>query len=145
MWGMTQLVLYVCAKSLQLCPTLCDPMDHSLPSSSSPGKDTGMSCHALLQESFPTQGSNPCLLCLLHWQVVIHHQHHLGSPQLKLEMGKKELRLSEWTGANWLQEWGPGGWVGNVNADRVLQPITNRMVGGDAKESPTSNSTLFTV
>ena len=52
---------------------LCDPMDHSPPGSSvhgilSPGKNTGMSCHALLQGIFLTQGSNPCLLCLLHWQ-----------------------------------------------------------------------------
>ena len=29
-----------------------------------------MGCHALLQGIFPTQGSNPCLLCLLHWQAV---------------------------------------------------------------------------
>ena len=28
-----------------------------------------MGCHALLQGIFPTQGSNPCLLCLLHSQV----------------------------------------------------------------------------
>ena len=28
----------------------------------------GVGCHALLQGIFPTQGSNPCLLCLLHWQ-----------------------------------------------------------------------------
>ena len=34
----------------------------------SPGKDTGVGCHALLQGIFPTKGSNPCLLCLLHWQ-----------------------------------------------------------------------------
>ena len=34
----------------------------------SPDKNTGVSCHALLQGIFPTQGSNPCLLCLLHWQ-----------------------------------------------------------------------------
>ena len=34
----------------------------------SPGKNTGVGCHALLQGIFPTQGSNPCLLCLLHWQ-----------------------------------------------------------------------------
>ena len=27
-----------------------------------------LSCHALLQGIFPTQGSNPCLLRLLHWQ-----------------------------------------------------------------------------
>ena len=34
----------------------------------SPGKNTGVGCHALLQRIFPIQGSNPCLLCLLHWQ-----------------------------------------------------------------------------
>ena len=35
----------------------------------SPGKNTGVGCHFLLQGIFPTQESNPCLLCLLHWQV----------------------------------------------------------------------------
>ena len=35
----------------------------------SPGKNTGVDCHALLQGIFLTQGSNPCLLWLLHWQV----------------------------------------------------------------------------
>ena len=34
----------------------------------SPGKNTGVGCHALLQGIFQTQGSNPCLLHLLHWQ-----------------------------------------------------------------------------
>ena len=33
-----------------------------------PGKNTGVGCHFLLQGIFPTQGSNPHLLCLLHWQ-----------------------------------------------------------------------------
>ena len=33
-----------------------------------PGKNTGVGCHFLLQGIFPTQGSNPCLLSLLHWQ-----------------------------------------------------------------------------
>ena len=40
------------AKSLQLCPTLCDPLDSSLPGSrlwDSPGKNTGVGCHFLLQ------------------------------------------------------------------------------------------------
>ena len=32
----------------------------------SPGKNTGVGCHALLQRSVPIEGSNPCLL---HWQV----------------------------------------------------------------------------
>ena len=34
----------------------------------SPAKNAGVGCHALLQGIFPTQGSNPCLLCLLQWQ-----------------------------------------------------------------------------
>ena len=33
-----------------------------------PGKNAGVGCHFLLQGIFPTQGSNPCLLCLLQWQ-----------------------------------------------------------------------------
>ena len=39
-------------KSLQLCPTLCDPIDGSPPGShpwDSPGKNTGVVCHFLLQ------------------------------------------------------------------------------------------------
>ena len=51
----------------QSCPTLCKPVDCSPPGSSvhgdSPGKNTGVGCHALLQGIFPTQGLNP--LCLL--------------------------------------------------------------------------------
>ena len=34
----------------------------------SPGKNIGVGCHALLQEIFPTQRSNPGLICRLHWQ-----------------------------------------------------------------------------
>ena len=35
----------------------------------SPGKNTGVGCGALLQGIFPTQESNLCFLCLLHWQM----------------------------------------------------------------------------
>ena len=35
----------------------------------SPRKNTGVGCHFLLQGIFSAQGSNPCLLCLLHQQV----------------------------------------------------------------------------
>ena len=46
----TSAVLCLVAQS---CPTLCDPMDCSLPGSSvhgdSPSKNTGVGCHALLQ------------------------------------------------------------------------------------------------
>ena len=61
------------AKSLQLCSTSCDPIDCSPPGPSvhedSPGKNTGMGCLTLLQWIFLIQGSNLCILCLLHWQV----------------------------------------------------------------------------
>ena len=47
----------------QLHPTLRNPADCNPPGSSvhgdSPGKNTGMGCHALLQRIFPTQGLNP--------------------------------------------------------------------------------------
>ena len=66
----------------------------------SPGKNTGVGCCTLPQGIFLTQGSNPCLLCLLHWEagslplappgkplaersLVIRptaHVHHLESP-----------------------------------------------------------------
>ena len=61
----------VCAKLLQLCPTLCDPMDCSSPDSP---------VHEVLQARIlewvaisysresRSRESNPHLLCLLHWQ-----------------------------------------------------------------------------
>ena len=33
-----------------------------------PGKNPRLGCHFPLQGIFPTQGSNLCFLCLLHWQ-----------------------------------------------------------------------------
>ena len=53
-------------KSLHLCLTLCDPVDHSPPGSSvlgdSPGKNTGVGCHALLQGNLPNPGIKPAFL-----------------------------------------------------------------------------------
>ena len=61
-----------CAKSLQLCLTLCGPMACRPPVSSvhgdSPGKNTGVGCHALLQGILLTQELKMHLLFLLHWQ-----------------------------------------------------------------------------
>ena len=54
--------VFVCLVA-QSCPTLCDPMGCSLPGSSdygaSPGKNTGVDCHALLQGNLPTRGMKP--------------------------------------------------------------------------------------
>ena len=54
LWGQTE--------SLSVCLTLCYPMGCSLPDSSpwnSPGENTGVSSHFLLQGIFPTQGVEP--------------------------------------------------------------------------------------
>ena len=45
-----------------------------------PGKYPGAGCHALLQGIFLTQGVNPHLLRLLHWQVDSLPLSDLGSP-----------------------------------------------------------------
>ena len=66
--------------SCSVVSQLCDPMDCSPPGSSvngdTPGKNTGVGCHAFLQEIFPTQESNPglphyrqILYCLSHQMV----------------------------------------------------------------------------
>ena len=46
----------------------------------SPGKNTGVGCHALLQGLFLIQRSNLCLLCLLGDIRVLYHYHHQRSP-----------------------------------------------------------------
>ena len=53
-------------------PILC-PWD-------SPGKNTGVGCHGLLQGIFPTQGWNPHLLYLLHRQTDSLPPELLGKP-----------------------------------------------------------------
>ena len=50
--GLNSLYSAAAAKSLQSCLTLCDPIDRSPPGSpslDSPGKNTGVGCHFLLQ------------------------------------------------------------------------------------------------
>ena len=76
----------------QSCWTPCDPMDYTPPGTcvhgDSPGNNTGVGCHVFLQEIFPNQGLNWCLLCLLHGQADSLPLSHLGSlvNQLYLNM-----------------------------------------------------------
>ena len=76
-----------CVKVTQSCPTLCDPKGYSPPGSSvhgdSPGKNTRVGCHALLQGIFPTQGSNPGLL---HCRRILYGLSHQWNPRT-LEWG----------------------------------------------------------
>ena len=68
----------------QLCLTLCDPVDCSPPGfcvrGDSPGKNTGVGSHSLLQGIFPTQGLKPGLPFLLHCKWILYHLSHQGSP-----------------------------------------------------------------
>ena len=65
--------------SLQLMD--CSPLGSSV-HGDSPGKNTGVSCHALLQGIFPTQGLNPGFP---HCRQSLYHLSHQGS-----------LRILEW-------------------------------------------------
>ena len=83
------------AKSLQSCPTLCDPIGYSLHSLwTSPGKNTGVGCPAFLQSIFPNQG---CLFSLLHWQAdFFHHQCHLNNSFVSSHFQQWSLFFSSW-------------------------------------------------
>ena len=64
----------------QMCLAPSDSVDCSPPGSSShgdsPGQNTGVGCHALLQRIFPTQGSNPGLP---HCRQILYHLSHQGN------------------------------------------------------------------
>ena len=68
-----------------MCLTLCDFTDCSPPGSSvhgdSPGKNTGVGCHAFFQWIFPIQGSSPGLP---HCRWILSHLSHQRSPYYSL-------------------------------------------------------------
>ena len=71
-----QLLSDVRLHGLQPAKLLC-PWD-------SPGKNTGLGSHFLLQGIFPTQGSSPRLLSLLRWQVDSLPLCHMGATVLSV-------------------------------------------------------------
>ena len=92
---------HICSAVLRLvalsCPTLCNSLDCSPPGSSvhgdSPGKNTGVGCHALLQGIFPTLRLNPGLP---QCGQILYHLSHQGAPgvsALKLTYCISWLRL----------------------------------------------------
>ena len=94
-------IVLCCAQSLS--PLLCKPMNSSLPGSpvygDSPGKNTRVGCHALLEGIFPTQGWNlgvlPC------WWV------------LYFLSNKRSPRILEWVAcpfSRWTSQ--PRNWTG---------------------------------
>ena len=90
----------------QSCLTLCNPMAYSPPGSSvygdSPGKNTGVGCHALLQRILPTQGLN---LGLPHCRQILYYLNHQGSlpsdPATIFRYYKNSVVVEEETEAHW--------------------------------------------
>ena len=80
----------------QSCLTLCNPMDCSPLSSSvhedSPGKNTGVGCHAVFQGIFPTQGSNPGLP---QCKQILYCLSHQGSPNKGLTTCLREFSVDK--------------------------------------------------
>ena len=113
-------------KVAQLCPSLCDPMDCSPPGSTvhgdSPGKNTGVGCHALLQGIFPTPGLNPGLL---YCRQILYCLSHQGSPKI-LEW----VAYSFSRGSSWPRNWTgtsciAGGFFISWDASEVLLPTVS--------------------
>ena len=83
-------------KVIRSCPTLCNPLDCSLPGSSihgdSSGKNTGLGCHFFLQGIFLNQGLN---LGLLHYRQNLYHLGPQESPCQALTLHKHLMIINE--------------------------------------------------
>ena len=97
MWN---LILCVCLVT-QSCLTRWDPVDCSPPGSSvhgdSPGKNTGVGCHALLQGIFLTQGLNSYVSCIGRWVLCkcFFPQQFISSREAPLGV-KKIIKRVKW-------------------------------------------------
>ena len=82
------------------CPTLCDPMDCSLPGSSIhgifPRKSTGVGFDFLLQRIFLTQGSN---LGLPHCRQTLYHLNRQGSSSVYAILSLRWAGIRCWEGS----------------------------------------------
>ena len=78
-------ILHCYVKSLQLCPTLCDPMDYSLPGSSVCGifqeriLEYWTAISSSRGSSRPRDQTRVSYVSCIGRQT-LYHQHHLGSP-----------------------------------------------------------------
>ena len=89
-------------KVAQSCPTLWDP--HGLYSPwNSPGQNTGVGSHSILQGIFPTQGSNPGLP---HCRQILYQLSHKGSPIILEWVAYPFSSGSSWD-RNWIGVWSP--------------------------------------
>ena len=93
---MQSTVLSRSVMSVCLWPKDCSRSDSSV-HGESPGKNTGVCCHALLQKIFPIQGLNPGLpYC---WQI-LYCLHHQGGPRI-LEWGAYPFSRGSFQPRDW--------------------------------------------
>ena len=89
----------VCAKSLSHVQLFATPWTITTPGSSvrgdSPGKNTGVGCHALLQETLPDPGSKPPLPASLALQADSLPGELLGKPMIKGVVDSYAICISE--------------------------------------------------
>ena len=77
LWGTVSEALNCLVVVVKSCPTLLQPQglqpSRLLCPWDSPGKNTGVDCHFLLQELFPIQGLNSHPWHLLHWRQFLYN------------------------------------------------------------------------
>ena len=81
----------------------------------SPGKNTGMGCHALLQGIFRIQGSN---LSLLHFMQILYHLSHQGSRKGIWEGYGDQTWISSIAGeffSDWATKWNRMAQIYHIN------------------------------
>ena len=85
---------HACVLSLEVVSNFCDLVDCSPQALLSMGvsrQEYWSGLPFLLQGTFPTQGSNPSLLSLLHWQEDTLPLSHLGSPYCQNTFAKSPI------------------------------------------------------
>ena len=107
----------------ELCLTFWNPLDCSPPGSSvhedSPGKNTEVGSHALLQRIFPNQGSNGGLL---HCRWILYQLSYLGSPKVLWNESCSVMSESLWLHGLYSSWNSPGQNIG-MGSQYLLQGI----------------------
>ena len=85
-------------KPATVSPPICHEVIGLLCPWDSPGKNTGVDCHFLLQGILPTQGSNLHLWHRLRWQVSSLLLCHLGNQTKCLYMWFLMMKMPLWRG-----------------------------------------------
>ena len=118
----------VCAQ----CSVMSDPFVRSQAGYrpwDSPGKNTGVACHFLLQGLFQTQGPDPHLLCLLHWQADSLPLSHQGSPSHgQLDKNSSQARNGQSSG--WGAHWTGWAWKTLLKRGNQVPPSLRMMKWG---------------